>query len=666
MRVDKLLELREKIGSEPVMPDSLSRLSALEDLENIATNKLAQATDPNYSRQFRNTPLEEGGQPNLSAQAQNVAKEGRMGDSMLMHVSPSEVRGLASLRPVTENPETGLPEAILPLAAIPATALAGSIAVPAAAGTAAAIGGSTLAAGLGAGAMGWAPSTIAGSTLNLGTAFGSAFPMHGAAASSSFLGGLANFTSGLWDAYSGMNPILQGALKGAFTSPAMNLITGEPTDAEDVFAGAVVGATLGGVEKGISNIVPNVGDSVRPSSQITTEATPTLTERVFRETTEKVAEDPSIFSTFLSKAKDVATDPLAIGLTGLTLASAFSEPDQGEVAAVPKIEPFSFKDPKRLRTPITVDPDTGEERFTEESIIDRVVSGQGDDAGLGRQIEEVANGGLISLQTGGGIHSSRYGNIPSPGSIEHYQRYGTWGGPEPGSAGYHGRYGTFGVLGSDPQKNPHLQDPMYGLIKQGGGGGGEPVPEVEPTPFQTRATDFNVQEALNRITGDTSAPVVNVPVNEGTSVPIDDPALEDLLTRFRGRGSDPIISLVSDTVTSNAGGLISLANGGEPTAQNVPVFEGQVPMSGDGMDDDVSFKVLPQTVEDAPDTPDMALLSSDEYVLPADVVSMLGNGSSNAGAATLDRFTKLIRKKAHGTSKQQTELNENKELAALL
>ena len=207
---------------------------------------------------------------------------------------------------------------------------------------------------------------------------------------------------------------------------------------------------------------------------------------------------------------------------------------------------------------------------------------------------------------------------------------------------------------------------MYGLIKQGGGGGGEPVPEVEPTPFQTRATDFNVQEALNRITGDTSAPVVNVPVNEGTSVPIDDPALEDLLTRFRGRGSDPIISLVSDTVTSNAGGLISLANGGEPTAQNVPVFEGQVPMSGDGMDDDVSFKVLPQTVEDAPDTPDMALLSSDEYVLPADVVSMLGNGSSNAGAATLDRFTKLIRKKAHGTSKQQTELNENKELAALL
>ena len=89
-------------------------------------------------------------------------------------------------------------------------------------------------------------------------------------------------------------------------------------------------------------------------------------------------------------------------------------------------------------------------------------------------------------------------------------------------------------------------------------------------------------------------------------------------------------------------------------------------MNGDGMDDDVPFKVLPQTSEDVSETPDIALLSSDEYVLPADVVSMLGNGSSNAGAATLDRFTKLVRRKAHGTNKQQTELDEDKELSNLL
>jgi len=83
------------------------------------------------------------------------------------------------------------------------------------------------------------------------------------------------------------------------------------------------------------------------------------------------------------------------------------------------------------------------------------------------------------------------------------------------------------------------------------------------------------------------------------------------------------------------------------------------------MQDAVKFDVVPQTPADIPNTPDMALLSSDEYVVPADVVSMLGNGSSTAGAKALDQFNSLIRKKAHGTNKQQTELNAGKELSSL-
>jgi len=46
-------------------------------------------------------------------QAAELAKMGRYGDTMLMHVNPQEVAGLASLAPgqMTINPETGLPEA---------------------------------------------------------------------------------------------------------------------------------------------------------------------------------------------------------------------------------------------------------------------------------------------------------------------------------------------------------------------------------------------------------------------------------------------------------------------------------------------------------------------------------------------------------------------------
>ena len=108
----------------------------------------------------------------------------------------------------------------------------------------------------------------------------------------------------------------------------------------------------------------------------------------------------------------------------------------------------------------------------------------------------------------------------------------------------------------------------------------------------------------------------------------------------------------------NQGGSVGLARGG--------VFEGRVQGQGDGMADKVAFNVVPQTPADIPNTPDMALLSSDEYVVPADVVSMLGNGSSTAGAQSLDKFNKLMRKKAHGTNKQQRELNAGKELSSLV
>ena len=49
----------------------------------------------------------------LSGQADTLARAGRGDDTMLMHVTPDEVAGLASLAPgmMTINPETGLPEA---------------------------------------------------------------------------------------------------------------------------------------------------------------------------------------------------------------------------------------------------------------------------------------------------------------------------------------------------------------------------------------------------------------------------------------------------------------------------------------------------------------------------------------------------------------------------
>ena len=56
---------------------------------------------------------------------------------------------------------------------------------------------------------------------------------------------------------------------------------------------------------------------------------------------------------------------------------------------------------------------------------------------------------------------------------------------------------------------------------------------------------------------------------------------------------------------------------------------------------------------------DEVRLSDGEFVIPADVVSHLGNGNSNAGAAHLHDFMDSIREKRTGNSKQGKQIDPN-------
>mgnify|MGYP006408847041 FL=1 len=93
------------------------------------------------------------------------------------------------------------------------------------------------------------------------------------------------------------------------------------------------------------------------------------------------------------------------------------------------------------------------------------------------------------------------------------------------------------------------------------------------------------------------------------------------------------------------GGIASLAYGGNPppTGYANQAFEGMVPGVGTGMSDNVPFSI-------EGDQP--ALLSRDEYVLPADVVSQLGDGSSGAGSDMLDNFISQVRQTKYGNTQQ--------------
>jgi hypothetical protein len=108
------------------------------------------------------------------------------------------------------------------------------------------------------------------------------------------------------------------------------------------------------------------------------------------------------------------------------------------------------------------------------------------------------------------------------------------------------------------------------------------------------------------------------------------------------------------------GGLMSLAGGGITYAEGGgttgPTNEPRmVQGTGDGMSDSV-----PATIEGVQE----ARLANDEFVIPADVVADLGNGSSNAGAKQLYAMMDRIRKARHGTTEQPPEINAMKLMPA--
>lgn len=89
---------------------------------------------------------------------------------------------------------------------------------------------------------------------------------------------------------------------------------------------------------------------------------------------------------------------------------------------------------------------------------------------------------------------------------------------------------------------------------------------------------------------------------------------------------------VEDEMAFAGGGLVPLAGGGKIAIG-----------PGGGLDD-----LIPTSINGRR----AAALSDGEFVIPADVVSMMGDGSSNAGARRLYDLVKQVREEKTGTTRQ--------------
>jgi hypothetical protein len=154
-------------------------------------------------------------------------------------------------------------------------------------------------------------------------------------------------------------------------------------------------------------------------------------------------------------------------------------------------------------------------------------------------------------------------------------------------------------------------------------GGIATLMQDEPAPSGGNEKDV-VNEAVKAIKGESSSPEV---------------ALAAFLTAY---GEDALRDLV-DKVQS-----------GEMD-ETAAMSEGQLRGPGDGMDD-----LIPATIEGEQDV----LLSDGEFIVPADVVSGLGNGSSDAGARALEEMMSRVRTSRNGSSEQPPQVPQEEVMPA--
>ena len=616
-------------------------------------NSVPTAPNPYTGIPQVNSPIamNEGGMPSMQypmqEEAGQLADRGRYGDTTLVHMTPGEVQGLASLGQLTINPDTGLPEAFNMKALLPIIGgIAGSFLLP---GIGTALGASAL-GGLGGAALGAGLGTTTGGLLagqsfedaalsgvmsgamsfGIGSLMGAGDIAGGLQSTADFvptataeasipaatkgLAGQAGEVYGGFDALSGVGEY------GGFGYDA--LPTGiSPDQILQAPAGSMIGTadvapkTLLGFE--VSSPVVK-GQIYNPSQLLEMGVTPST-------------------ATTMDLAKQKLSDPLTYApLAAGAVTGAFNDP-------------YEYEDPED-RPPA----DLGFGDYTlVGGEVKRPVASQAElrrralEGGSSNYfnpytyVRNVAEGGIVGLQQGGMATPQAPSSMSAMLAQPMQQQQ-----PVP-----------INIAVQPMQQQQPMQQPMTMP------GMGQPQPQgIQPLPDQSIAFKKNMdmeeqlqqQKTASSLKGQSAllgliGGAGNYLQSQGIGYPTTTPSGAIPQTPAVNQGAQVNMGASGGFAQGgllgyNAGGFIGYNEGGMPS-QEQGYFEGQVVGNGDGQSDEVPFKVDSEEI-------DMAMLSPDEYVLAADVVSYIGDGSSNAGAAKLDQFMVDVRKQAHGSGKQ--------------
>jgi len=570
--------------------------------------------------------------PTMGGLADALAMQGRRGDSTLVHMNPMEVRMLETMSPdgrLSINPETGLPEAfkLKDLAAIALPIAAGAFLGPAAAGLlgTSALTGTAVATGLGG----------VGAGLLQGKGVGNSLIQGG-------LSGLMSY--GLGSAMGAFAPAAPGANvpTATATDPAVvnaALGVGQPASiASTTAAAAEPTGFFGGLGETLRQTpftdVPSVG-SPTYGSMLGSGASGLLSSSLLapEEMPYDIAGMDDMDAYYASRIPDLN----AGRLRGQAAARSLKYPPSGStgsqyygMATSPGgFGTFLAADGGQVPSPYG-DPYGPGDPYG--GMSDESNAGQSSNTGPGMSLgsfnEPVADLGLGAFNpTPMSLSLTALGMVPGPiGMIANIANIGR------GLAG----------LGQGVQTSPTGQTQVSGY-------GNETMDmfgNVVGTPEHTaNLLGYSPTDPMNSKLNFNYATVSDVSPDEVAA----QQAIADFAEAHAGEvgpggGGSPGEEMGGHEF-AQGGGISSLAYGGEaaPVGFANKAFEGMVPGDGTGMSDDVPFSI---------EGNQPALLSRDEYVLPADIVSQLGDGSSGAGADMLDNFISQVRQTKYGNTQQ--------------
>ena len=548
----------------------------------------------------------------LQQQVKNISQQGRFGDTTLVHMSPAEVRGLAQMGQLTTNPNTGLAEAFSLSDVLSFTA-------PIVGG----IFGGPMGAALASGAVttaqeGSLKEGIKAGLLSYG--LGSAFRAAGAAAKG------ADATKTALDTATSVGPLTpemyqdavkDAALKGtaasetflatapSLTNPAKSFAEGASSMFGTPFAGQGPLQAVGNVAEGLTD--PR---AFLPLAAVGTEAAYSAAEEDMLQgiaQAEKDAENRKL-QAFMDNPEPVIFSASG-GLTQFNKGGDTNLYDEKElndvVLNVPQRKTYAinpdfragFQPETMYFDPATINPSYA------------ALTNQPADQTLG----PVTNANLDPNLLNSPQYASRGGYdtsntmmpmpMPMPEVIDPYTAY----------------------TGVEP---PQLFDENVRTMNEGGD---TDLPNPGLEALQKVAPDV-VKKMGYQGGGDTDNLIA-----ETKAFILGESDDETVVERFVEMYGVEAFMELRETV------LREITN---PAAQTSGLIEGR---GNGGMDDDLLGTIGGK---------EAIAVSQEEFIVPADVVSMLGDGSSDAGANKLYKMMDDVRKQKTGTTQQAGKIND--------